>query len=138
MHTFNILGKAVEIDFDALPAGSKDFVINYGLKQLLADSHVSGETPDEKLGLLNKKLDKLMEGTLHIRTATRDGDPVAREITKLATAKTAEHFKKLGHPVSKVAKADVDAIMAKFRAHPKLIELAKANVEAASGLEIEL
>lgn len=137
MLTFQPLaGRVVNIDYDALPQQSKDFVINYGLKQLLADSHVAGKTPDEKAGLLDKKLDKLLEGTLDIRTSTRGGDPVARELTKLATLRTEAHFKKLGHKIKDVAKADHAAIMAKFRAHPKLVELAKANVEASDAIEL--
>lgn len=141
MLTFNPLeGRTVEIDWDALPAASKSFVINYGLKQLLADSHVSGKTADEKLGLLDKKLDKLLEGTLSIRSGgTREGDPVAKELTKLATAKVMNHItKKLGKKVKDISKEDMAALMAKARALPALIEQAKANVEALNELDVEL
>lgn len=138
MHTIHTLGRAIEIDYDALPAKSKEFIINYGLKQLLADSHVSGKTNDEKAGLLDKKLDKLFEGTLDIRESTREGDPVAREVTKLATVRTEAHFKKLGHKIKDVSKEDFRIILNKFRAHPKLIAIAEANVAAADAAIIEL
>lgn len=139
MIVINTLGADHSIDWDALPQASKDFVVHYGLKQLLADSHVSGKSADEKEGLLNKKLDKLLEGTLAIRDGgTRTGDPVARELTKLATAKVDAHItKKLGKKVKDVSKTDYATLMAKARALPALQEQAKANVEAAAEIEVE-
>jgi hypothetical protein len=141
MLVFNILeGRTETIDFAALPIASQEFVVNYGLKQLLADSHVSGKTLEEKEGLLDKKLDKLFEGTLAIRSSgPRDGDPVAKELTKLATAKVHAHIKtKLKLKVADVDKEDMAALMAKARAMPALIAQAEANVAALAGIEVEL
>ena len=67
-----------------------------------------------------------------------ESDPLAREITKLATAKTAEHFKKKGVKSTQIDPAQWKEVLGKFRVHPKLIELAKANVAAASAVTIEL
>ncbi len=138
--TFAPLGKDVNVDVDALPETSRAFAMAYGLRQLLADSHVSGKTPDEKQGLLDKKLDKLFEGTLHVRSGgTREGDPVARELTKLATAKVHKHITvKLGKKVKDVSADDMKTLMAKARALPALIEMAKANVAALAEDNTEL
>lgn len=127
------------VDFDALPAKSKDFVINYGLKQLLNDSIVSGETDSERNGLLDKKLDKLFEGTLDVREGgTRESDPLARAITRIATGKTAEHFRKLGIKTTQINADDWKVILGKFRVHPKIIALAEKEVAESADITIEL
>ena len=137
--TLGKLNRVVEIDESKMPMQSKDFVTNYGLKQLLNDSFVSGESDEERNDLVNRKIEKLYAGTLSIRDGgTRESDPLAREITKLATAKTAEHFKKKGVKSTQIDPAQWKEVLGKFRVHPKLIELAKANVAAASAVTIEL
>lgn len=133
-----LAGRTVEINWSYLPKASQDFVINYGLKQLLADSHVAGKTPEEKSGLLDKKLDKLRNGTLSVRESSgREGDPVARELTKLATIAVHKHItEKLGHKVKDVSKEDMATLMTKARANPARQALAKANVEAEAAIEL--
>jgi len=141
MHTIRVakIARDVQLDFDALPESSKLFVVNYGLKQLLNDAIVSGETDDERNGLLDKKLDKLREGTMSVRDSSgRSGDPLARQITALATERTEAHFKKLGVKRKDVASADWTTVLNKFRAHPKIIETATAMVAAKATDEIEL
>lgn len=129
------LNRNESIDFDALPNASKDFVIVYGLKQLLNDSIVSGESDDERNGLLDKKLDKLLEGTLSIRDGgTRETDPVAVELTKLATTKTRAEFKGTKKPDP----AAWAASMVKWRANTKLQAMAKRNAEELAEISIEL
>ena len=140
MHTITIskVNRKVDVDFDALPEKSKAFVINYGLKQLLNDSIVSGESDDERNGLLDKKLDKLLEGTLDIRESTRETDPLAKEITRLAEDQTAKHFAKQGVKKSKVASADWTTVLNKYRAHPTIIAKAQEMVAMKADVEIEL
>lgn len=74
------------IDFDRLPATSRDFIIAYGLKQLLNDAHVSEKDVGAKRGLIEKKLDKLWNGTLGIREAREATDPVYAEAIRMAKA----------------------------------------------------
>lgn len=141
IHSIRIgkLNHDVAINDEKMPMQSKDFVFNYGLKQLLNDSFVSGETDEERHNLLERKVEKLYAGTLSIRDGgTRESDPLAREITKLATGKTSEHFKKKGVKAAAIDPAQWKVVIGKFRAHPALIELAKANVEAANAVEIEI
>lgn len=136
--TITKLNRKESIDFAALPAASQTFVINYGLRQLLNDSFVSGETHEERVDLLDRKLSKLFEGTLHVREGgSRESDPLAREITKLATAKTSEHFKKKGVKAANIDPEQWKVVLGKFRVHPKLVELAKAIHAHAVSIEIE-
>lgn len=132
------LDRNESIDFDALPEASKSFVIAYGLKQLLNDSIVSGESNEERNGLLDKKLDKLFEGTLSIREGgTRESDPLARAITRLATGKTADHFKKLGVKSTQIDPAQWKEVLGKFRAHPKIIALAEKEVAESEDISVD-
>lgn len=132
------LDRNESIDFDALPEASKSFVIVYGLKQLLNDSIVSGESNEERNGLLDKKLDKLFEGTLSIRDGgTRESDPLARAITRLATSKTADHFKKLGVKTTQIDPAQWKEVLGKFRAHPKIVALAEKEVAEAADISVD-
>jgi hypothetical protein len=138
MHTINVnkIARSVEIDFDALPEASKAFVVNYGLKQLLNDSIVSGEDDGERNGLLDKKLDKLREGTLDIRESNRETNPLAREVTRRAELATVSHFAKKGLKKSKVESADWTAVLNKFRVHPTIV--AQAEKAVAESAEISL
>lgn len=140
MHVIKIakINRSESIDFDALPQKSKDFVVNYGLKQLLNDSIVSGESDEERNGLLDKKLDKLLEGTLDIRESTRETDPLAKEITRLAEDQTAKHFAKQGVKKSKVASADWTIVVNKYRAHPAIIAKATELAAMKADVEVEL
>lgn len=138
MNTITTTVKTVEIDFEALPAESKAFVIQYGLGQLLRDSYVSGKTADEREGLLNKKVDKLINGTLSIRESNgRGADPLAREITRLSELATINHFAKKGLKKAKVASADWTVVLNKFRVHPTIAEKAAVNVAAMGEIEVD-
>lgn len=81
MTTYNIriskAGKSIEVDFDSLPQVSKDFIIQYGLKQKLNDKG-AGETIKE-LGaeeagsrawiLANQIVDGFKEGKITVRNS---------------------------------------------------------------------
>lgn len=119
------INRDVAVNWDDIPNASRDFVINYGLKQLFNDSIVSGKTDGERNGLLGKKLSKLMDGTLSVREGgTRESDPIAKELTRLATLKTAAKFKGVKKPD---LKAWADS-MAAYRAMPAMLAQAEKNV----------
>lgn len=124
------INHAKSVDFDQLPDSSQEFVIDYGLKQLLADSIVSGTTDDERHALLEKKFQKLLDGTLAIRTSS-ERDPFGKELTRLANIAVDNHItKKLGLKLKDVSKEDRATLMARARANEKRIAEAKANVAA--------
>lgn len=125
-------------DWAKLPKSTQEFFIDYGVKQLYQDSHVSGKTLDEKLAMLAKKVDKAWDGELDIRESG-GGDPIAVELTKLAHVTVKKHIEsKLGLKVADVSKGDYRELMRKARANEKLIAQAKANVAALAEADVEL
>ena len=125
-------------EWDNLPETTREFYIHYGIKQNVQDSHVAGKTLDEKEGLIAKKLAKALAGTLDIRESNRESDPVAREVTKLAVAKTDAHFRAKGIKAKDVSKADYKNVLDQFRNHPKIVALAESNVAALNAADISL
>jgi hypothetical protein len=81
------IGKAdrlVTVDYDALTQHVKDYVIRYGLTQILNDacSSVPKEKPAEAFALATKKLAALQAG--EVRTRRDGGDEIEREAVRLA------------------------------------------------------
>lgn len=135
--TIGKLNESIEVDFAALPAVSQAFIIQYGLKQLLNDALVSGETNDERRGLVHKKLDGLKSGQLR-STSTRSSDPVAREIKRLATINADKWARGQNGKLVDVRKsAGYADALAQLMVNPKIIARAKELAEG-NDLEIEL
>lgn len=110
-------GDSHEIDFAALPEASRDFIVAYGLKQLLNDAHVSEKEVDAKRALIDKKLAKLRDGTLGIREAREATDPVYAEAIRMAKA------------AYKAAKKEpTDDQLDEYARNPKVVKVATATV----------
>jgi len=81
-------GRTIEVDFDALPDVSKEYLIKYGLKQCFNDCHssvkVGGEDDwmDKANAFVDIKLEKLESGEL--RREANAFTPLERELEKLA------------------------------------------------------
>lgn len=135
--TIGKLNESVEIDFGALPEVSQAFIIQYGLKQLLNDALVSGETDDERRGLVHKKLDGLKSGMLR-SASTRTSDPVAREVKRLATINADKWARGQTGKLTDVRKSAAYAdVMRQLSGNAKIIARAKELAEE-NDLEIEL
>lgn len=81
----------VAIDFDSLPQESKDFIISYGLKQYLNDGaavakDIEGDRNELKADGVQKRLTKLLEGTVKERASGPRGDQEARDRKEIAVA----------------------------------------------------
>jgi hypothetical protein len=72
----------LEVAPDKFNSAVKDFIWNYGLRQILNDAGSSGKSPDEKLAMAEKKLTALYEGVLRKTREARD--PVTNEALKIA------------------------------------------------------
>jgi len=78
---------ALDIDTSLFNEQIREYIWNYGLKQILNDAGSAGKSADEKLGMAQKKLTALYEGIIR---KTREGkNPV--EAMRLKVAK--EMFK---------------------------------------------
>lgn len=62
--TIRKCGKSIEADFAAFPERVRQFVISFGLRQLLNDCHSSEKDPDLAFSLVEKKLEALRTGTV--------------------------------------------------------------------------
>lgn len=70
----------------------RQYIFDYGLKQVLNDAGSAGKNADEKLAMANKKLDALYAG--EVRQA-RESDPVRAEARKMARAVIDRELKKV-------------------------------------------
>lgn len=133
------INQHVDVDYDALPDVSKTHIVNYGLRQLLNDAMVSGETDSERRGLADKRLANLVAGVLR---AARESDPVEAEIRRLAIARAKADWKREHGAFPSAEQHRGDAFQARvtaLRGNAKLREIAEANVAKAAELaDIEL
>ena len=56
------VGSQFEVDWEALPAASQEYIIAYGLKQRLNDCHSGEKDPQLAQALVEKTLQGLLEG----------------------------------------------------------------------------
>lgn len=121
-------GHSAAVKIERLESDVLAHVFQYGLKQVLNDAAAGGKTTDEKVALFNKKLEALYEGTLR---AARESDPVAREARRIATDWLA---RKGVTPKDEDFKAKLTKVMA----DDKIQHLAKAAVERAKELDLDI
>lgn len=124
--------KSVTVDYDALPAVSQEYIINYGLRQVLNDAaaSVAGDDKDvvaKTLALVNKRLDRILAGTVNIRESSgRTANPVQAEAIELALGTVRGEWKKAGRKTD--AKAMLVAAKTKVAANPAYLHIAEGNV----------
>lgn len=154
--TIGKTGAAHEIDFAALPETSQQFIITYGLKQLLNDAHASitpkAYKPEDFDGLsfaeavnaaVEEKLNRLFEGTLAIRAGTREpSDPRAKIIHQLAKDALREALKAKGLNFKAIGEEKVSELVAGLAAKNADAYGAEADrrlaAKASAGAEIDL
>jgi len=137
----------IEIDFDALPDNSKEYVIDYGLGQNLNDAVagyaiINGQICVNKKPLENtnvdqfesiilsrvqKKLDALIAGTVRV-AGVRIGDPIKAEAIEIAIDMTVRgEFKKAGKALdAKAMKARAVELVGR---NPAYMHLAQARFD---------
>lgn len=132
----------VEIDFDKLPESSKRYVIEYGLKQSLGDSHVSAENDSEAVSFIEKRLAKILEGTMGTRTSSAEpADPVEAEMVKMARNAVESKLREKGFKLrGKNADVTPDKVQELIKGYvekhgDKLRKVAEENIKRAKALE---
>jgi hypothetical protein len=133
------------------PLASLEKVLQYGFQQLANDAAApakktwtKGQTPTEAQtkaydaevdALVDKRIANLAAGIMRA-SSVRIGDPVAAEALRIATARVNAALKKASREATaaEVRKLAVELIAKR----PEITDVAKANVAAASGLDIEV
>lgn len=119
----------VDVDFEALPAVSREYIIKYGLTQALNDAAAPINAKDANCAanawaLVQKRVEKLMAGTIGMR----ESDPVRAEAMNLARrALSAKGFEGTAAELTTKASELVDA-------NPVWMEKAKARVAEAAAM----
>ena len=73
----------LEVEDGRFSQDIRDFIWNYGLRQILNDAGSSGKSPDEKLAMAEKKLAALYEGVIRkTREAKNPLDAIALRMAK--------------------------------------------------------
>lgn len=132
-------GTSLAVDVEAFAPNVLEYVVRYGLTQILNDAHsaVTVHThPDaearaaECMALAQKKLDAMIAG--EVRTQTRS-DSIVAEAMRLAVITVKAAFKKAGlkMPDAKGLRARAEAYLEK---HPELLDTARTNIETAKAL----
>lgn len=157
MNIFNVaLGSKVpggiDIDLDTLSPVATDYLIRYGLKQALNDSHAAMKPSDPDyssanvLATVEKRLAAIMSGTVRQGVAREASDPIGAEAKKIA----AEWWKALGDQKRKanlttVMKAhNMDeksaraAILASYAKRPETRADAEENLNARKPVEVDI
>lgn len=156
----NKLSKTVEVDFDSLPDNAKEYVITYGLKQVLNDSHSAyrmAKPEEEAEGtvfdnveefqeavqeVIDAKVEALMDGSVTIRTGVSRApvDPVGKEAYRLAQGKVKDMLKNAGYKLRDLPKGKLGDMtqehLDKNSEHYR--KLAERNLSAVQEIDINL
>lgn len=101
------LNQTRQIDWDNLPETSRDYFIRYGLKKALNDSMAGAENDAEAEALVDKRIAKVLEGTMGTREVG-PRDPVAAAAKAIAETKVKNALKAKG---KKLSDADIPALV---------------------------
>lgn len=74
--------QTLEIDFKTLPEATKQYVIQYGLKQCLNDAHSAFKDVAEAKGQVEAKLEALQNGSVTLRATAERVDPIVKEVNE--------------------------------------------------------
>ena len=121
------------------PQVSKDKVFAYGLQRIFNDAGAGGKSADESVALATKRLTNLQGGVLRA-SPVREGDPVKREAFKLATAKVFDAIKSAGKKkLAEYKTSEIRTLAERYlEKYPNTFEIARANVELASEMSVDI
>ena len=127
-------GKSVDVDWSVMDVDTIAALAWHGLKQKANDSNAGAA----KAGTSEKDMIENVRAVVarheaNELAATRESDPVARELTKLATEHTAKFFRG-----KKPTPAEFTAKKNEYRGNAKLKELAQKLADMKAEAEIEL
>ena len=133
------INATVTVDWAALPEAVQAHLIEYGVRQKLADSLsdmavAKGHTVEEMAFAINELIARLYEGELGSRG--RQGDPVAARAKAIAQGMVKAQSRAALTAAMRGREMSFDDIKAelvkRLAATSKIIEMAKAQIEAES------
>lgn len=128
----------VEIDFDALPDASRDFVIRYGLKQYLADGAAGAGSNAELVAGVEERVRKLREADFQRTRGEGSAKPDTEERIAMKLAKELIRVKAKAAGVTlpkEKVEAAAEAFLAKDTDEAKAIKTeAKRQIAAKAKL----
>lgn len=121
----------VDVDTEALTPAVREYIFNYGLKQVLNDAGSAGKSPDEKLGMAQKKLDALLRG--EVARAREAVDEIGAEARRIARKRIGDALRAKGQKLKDVEAKAMDDAVAKLAQRADIMEAAREAVEARRG-----
>ena len=140
------IGQSVDVDFQALPQLSQEFIINYGLRQILNDCHSSitlkskAEYQDDHaifaadvMNAVNAKLAAIVAGDLTTRRGSgQPADPVEREALKIAREELTAAVKAKGKRIKQIENFDELVKAHAEKNEERLMKEARARIKASA------
>lgn len=125
-----------EVDISNLPPASLYYLMAYGLKQSLNDAHASAKDLTEALASVDKRLQKILDGTMGERATREALDPIEAEAIKLASDKVRQAMRAKG-----IKPADHKEKVAELAAQlvekdPAFREEARRRIENAKEIDV--
>ncbi len=127
---------ALSVDVEALSPQVREYIFAYGLKQVLNDAGSAGKSPDEKLGMAQKKLDALLRG--EVRAMRESVDEVTSEARKIAERLIRNALRAQGRKIADVDKEVLRAKIAELANRDDIRAKAEEAVAARKGLEADV
>lgn len=137
------LGFDIEVDYDNFPEKSKEFIIDYGLKQLINDSHsgINKEDVEAIQTAIQNKVAQMEEGLLGVRVISGAKNPVESFYIKALAEMSNNSQKAIKEALSKKEVSIVEYVeahSAKDKIIAKAEELLEQSKLRATTPEIEL
>lgn len=127
---------ALSVDVEALSPQVREYIFAYGLKQVLNDAGSAGKSPDEKLGMAQKKLDALLRG--EVRAMRESVDEVTSEARKIAEGLIRNALRAQGRKIADVDREALRAKIAELAERPDIRSKAQDAVAARKGLATDI
>jgi len=128
----NFPGDGWTVNGKAITATTVEFLVNYGVRQYLADGYAAATNLSEAQGLFAKRCDKLLDGTVGVRE-TRVGslpdNPAASLALKNAKAVLMARFE---------ATVPGAKTMAAYAKHPKIAPYFKITGDKATWIDAKV
>ena len=86
-------GKAIDVNFNDLAPHVIQYIVSYGIKQVLNDAGSAAKSDSEKVAMAEKKMDTLLRGEIR---AQRESDPIAARAKQIAIKAVTKAMKAKG------------------------------------------
>ena len=129
-------GKAIDVNFNDLAPHVIQYIVSYGLKQVLNDAGSAAKSDSEKVAMAEKKMDTLLRGEIR---AQRESDPIAARAKQIAIKAVTKAMKAKG--IDPTAKdSGFSGLVLEYAGKEAVRAMAKAQLEAEAeiGIEIDL